>query len=83
MDPWIASAIAVLACMIPCFLLCIRGDAMSRLVGLEAGSVMAVIVLLLLAEGFHRQPFVDVALTLALLSFGAGLVFARFLERWL
>ena len=56
---------------------------MSRLVGLEAGSVMAVIVLLLLAEGFHRQPFVDVALTLALLSFGAGLVFARFLERWL
>ncbi len=83
MDPWILTAIAVLACMIPCFILCIRGDAMCRLVGLEAGSVMATIVLLLLSEGFHRQPFVDLALTLALLSFGAGLVFARFLERWL
>ncbi|HSU58172.1 MAG TPA: monovalent cation/H+ antiporter complex subunit F [Bryobacteraceae bacterium] len=83
MNAWILCAIAVLVCMIPCFVLCIRGDAMNRLIGLEAGSVMAAIVLLLLAEGFHREPFADIALTLALLTFGAGLVFARFLERWL
>lgn len=83
MNPWILCAVAVLACMVPCFVVCIRGDAMNRLVGLEAGSVMAAIVLLLLAQGFRREPFVDIALTLALLSFGAGLVFARFLERWL
>lgn len=54
MNPWIVCAIAVLACMIPCFVLCIRGDAMNRLVGLEAGSVMAAIVLLLLGQGFRR-----------------------------
>lgn len=83
MNPWILASIAALVCMIPCFLLCIRGDAMNRLVGLEAGSVMAVIVLLMLAEGFDRKAFVDISLTLALLSFGAGLVFARFFERWL
>ena len=46
------------------------------------GSI-AVVVLVVLAEAFHRVPFVDLALTLALLAFGAGLVFARFLERWL
>jgi multicomponent Na+:H+ antiporter subunit F len=38
---------------------------------------------MLLAEGFGRLPFFDLALTLALLSFAGGLVFARFLERWL
>lgn len=83
MNCWIVTALAVLGCMIPCFLLCLRGDAMSRLVGLEAGSTMAVIVLLLLTEVVNQSSFVDLALTLALLTYGSGLVFARFLERWL
>ena len=59
------------------------GMRVSRLVALEAAGSITVVVLLLLAEAFHRVPFVDLALTLALLGFGAGLVFARFLERWL
>lgn len=83
MNPWLISAIAVLACMIPCFVVCLRGDAMSRLVGLEAGSAMTAIILLLLSEAYNRISFVDLALTVALLAFGGGLVFARFLERWL
>jgi multisubunit Na+/H+ antiporter MnhF subunit len=83
MNPWLITAAGVLACMIACFIVCVRGDAMSRLVGLEAGGAMTAIILLLLAEGYHRIPFVDLALTLALLAFGGALVFARFLERWL
>lgn len=83
MNPWLITALALLVCLIPCFLLCIRGDNMSRLVGLEAGSIATVLILLVLAEGYHRVPFVDLALTLALLAYGGGLVFARFLERWL
>jgi len=38
---------------------------------------------MLLAHGFQRFPFYDIALAAALLSFGGGLVFIRFLERWL
>jgi multicomponent Na+:H+ antiporter subunit F len=83
MSPWIVATIAVLFCLVPCLLRCVRGDALSRLVALEAGSIMTVMILLMLAEAYNRKPFVDLALTLALLSFGAGLVFARFLERWL
>lgn len=83
MDFWTLTALALLFCMIPPFLLCLKGDAVSRLVGLEAGSTMAAIILLVLAEAYHRVPFVDLALTLALLALGAGLVFTRFLERWL
>jgi multisubunit Na+/H+ antiporter MnhF subunit len=33
--------------------------------------------------GFGRYPFIDLGLAVALLSFGGGLVFARFLERWM
>ena len=69
--------------MIPPFLIVMRGDAMGRLVGLEAGATIAAILCLILSEQYHRAPFIDVALALALLSFGSGLVFTRFLERWL
>ena len=37
-------------------------------------------MLLLLAEGFQRQPFTDLALILAVLSFVGSLVFLRFME---
>ena len=39
-------------------------------------------MLLIIAQGTHRQPFFDLALVSAVLSFGGGLAFARFLERW-
>jgi len=42
-----------------------------------------VLTLVLLAQGFDRSPFYDVPLTLAVLSVGGGLVFARFAQRWL
>src|SRR5512133_2398825 len=83
MNVWLMAAGAMLVCLIPCGVVCLRGDAMNRLVGLEAAGVIAALAFLLLAEGFGRQPFADLALALALLAFGGGLVFARFLERWM
>jgi multicomponent Na+:H+ antiporter subunit F len=80
---WNWTAIALLLCLAGPFVRCIRGDIVSRLVALEGASSICVIVLLCLAEADRRVSFVDLSLTLALLSFGAGLVFARFLERWL
>jgi multicomponent Na+:H+ antiporter subunit F len=46
-------------------------------------SVLLTLALLTLAEAMQRPIFLDLALTQALLSFGGGLVFARFFERWL
>lgn len=83
MNLWLVAAGILLVCMIPCGAVCLRGDTFHRLVGLEAGGLIASLIFLLLAEGFHRPPFADLALALALLSFGGGLVFVRFLERWL
>jgi multisubunit Na+/H+ antiporter MnhF subunit len=56
---------------------------MDRLAALETAGVINTLALLVLAEGFQRIPFVDLALAMALLAFAGGLVFARFLERWL
>jgi multisubunit Na+/H+ antiporter MnhF subunit len=42
-----------------------------------------VLVLLCLAEGFHRSFEYAVAIVAAVMSWLGGLVFARFLGRWL
>ena len=83
MNVWLWAAGAMLICLIPCGVACLRGDVWQRLVGLEAAGLIATLILLLLAEGYHRAPFSDLALALALLSFGGGMVFVRFLERWM
>jgi multicomponent Na+:H+ antiporter subunit F len=80
---WLIAAGVMLVCLIPCGIACLRGDIADRVVGLSATGLIAALVLLLAAEGFHRQPFTDLAVAMALLSFGGGLVFARFLERWM
>ena len=36
-----------------------------------------------LAAGTGREPFFDLAIVSAVLSFAGGLAYARFLERWL
>jgi multicomponent Na+:H+ antiporter subunit F len=40
-------------------------------------------VLLLLAAGTGREPFFDLAIVSAVLTFAGSLAYARFLERWL
>jgi hypothetical protein len=42
-----------------------------------------VMVLALLAQGFQRSGLFELAVLLAVLMFGSGLVFVRALERWL
>ncbi len=83
MNVWLTAATVVLFCLIPCGIVAFKGTAIDRLVGLEMAGLLESLLLILLAEGFHRIPFYDLALATALLAFGGGLVFARFLERWL
>lgn len=82
MNEWILAAIVlVLGGIVPCLVVSIRASVMEGLVALELAGVIAVLVLLLLAEGLQRQPFVDLALALALLSFVGSLAFVRYMER--
>jgi multicomponent Na+:H+ antiporter subunit F len=83
MNLWLAAGAAVSAAMVPCADMCLRGTPERRLVGLEMASLIATIALVLFTIGFGRAPFMDLPLALAVMSFGGGIVFARFLGKHL
>ncbi len=83
MNVWLVAATALLFGLVPCGIVTFRGTVMDRLIGLEMAGVIESLLLILLAQGMNRPNFYDLALAMALLAFGGGLVFARFLERWL
>jgi multicomponent Na+:H+ antiporter subunit F len=83
MNPWIVAGVITGSCLAPCAWMCLGGSPERRLVGLEMTGMILTILLVLLTMGYGRLPFVDLPLTLAILTFGAGLVFARFLEKHL
>lgn len=82
MNAWLISANVLLLGLVPCAIVMLRGTIVEALVGLQMAGILQTVVLLLLAEGFHRPPFFDLAVVLALLALAGGLVFARMLERW-
>ncbi len=80
---WIWTAAALLVGFVACLIVMIREDLMAALVALEMAGILAILVLLVLSIGFRQTSFLDLALALAFLSFAAGLIFTRFLERLL
>jgi multicomponent Na+:H+ antiporter subunit F len=83
MNYWLWSALGLLLALFPCLYVGATEPAEDRLVALEFAGCVVTLELVLLAEGFHRASFYDLPLALAFLSFGGGMVFARFLQRWL
>ena len=83
MNSFVVAAIAMLVAVVPCGIVVVRGTIMDAVVAYEAISSVVLMVLVLLAEGFRRPGEFELPVLLALLLFGSGLVFARFLERWL
>ncbi len=83
MNPWLLAGMAVVASAIPAGWQAFKDDPMDRLAGLELMGILLPMALLLLAQAFQRTAYLDLAVASALLAFGGGLVFARFLERWL
>jgi multicomponent Na+:H+ antiporter subunit F len=83
MNEWLLAAVVLLAALVPCGFVTVVRSPIDGLVALELAGVIDTTVLILLSEGFQRQPFIDLAMVAALLSFIGAIVFARFMERWL
>ncbi len=83
MNIWLLAGVVVCGTLAPCADMCLRGSPERRLVGLEMASVMITVAMVLFTVGMGRIPFIDLPLALAIMSFGGGLVFARFLEKHL
>lgn len=80
MNEWEIAAAVLGVAVLPCLAVCAFSGAMRALVAMELAGTLIATVLMLLAEGFHRQPFIDLALLLALLSIVGGMAFARLME---
>jgi len=83
MNIWLIIAVIFLLEMIPCIIVAVIEKIMERFVAFQMVQVMAVLVMLLLAQGFNRDIYFDLAVTMSVLALASGLVYARFLERWL
>ncbi len=81
MNEWEIFAALLGLGLVPCLSVCALADAAHGLVALEVASVVLTTILMALAEAFQRQPFIDLALTFALMSLVGSLAFARLLER--
>ena len=82
MNAWLIAATVMLSGLGPCIWVVMRGSRVSALVALQLASTLTTLTLLLIAQGLRRDPYADLALVSALLSFAGSLTFVRFLERW-
>jgi multisubunit Na+/H+ antiporter MnhF subunit len=80
-NEWEIAAAVLTFALIPCGVLAVLVPPPHGLAALQVASVLLATILVLLSEGFHRQPFVDLAVVFAPMSLVGSLVFARLMER--
>jgi multisubunit Na+/H+ antiporter MnhF subunit len=82
-NAFVWAATGLLLGYVPLLWIVVRRRPIDGLLALEAGGILLVLVLLCLAEGFHRSFGYGVAIVASMMTWIGGLVFARFLGRWL
>jgi multisubunit Na+/H+ antiporter MnhF subunit len=81
-NAFLIAATALLAMLILPGIVVVRARPIDALVGLELCGTTITLVLLCLAEGFHRSVYFNVPLVCALTVWVGGLVFVRFVGRF-
>ncbi len=83
MNEWEIAAAVLGFALIPCIAVCLLAPPTDGLVAMQVAGVLMCTILILLSEGFRRQPFIEMAYVLAPMSVIGSLVFARLMERHL
>jgi len=83
MNFWLATTVALLPPFCLMVLMCAHGPTRHRIVAAQMANSIAVLALIAMTFAFDQASSIDLALSLALLSLPATLLFALFLERWL
>lgn len=81
MTAFVVTAILMLIAVVPCGIVVVRGPAMDSVVAFEAIGANIVMALALIAGGFNRSGEYELPLLSAVLIYGSGLVYVRFMER--
>jgi multisubunit Na+/H+ antiporter MnhF subunit len=80
MNAWLlGAAVLLLGGLAPAGWIASRGSSVDRLVGLEMGSVVAALELMLFSQAVNESQYLIVPLVLVLLSFAGTLVYVRLL----
>lgn len=82
MNAFTIAALGLLAGWLPLGYVALRHRPIDGVVALEVAGTVAALVLMCLAEGFHRSFEYGLAVVAVVMSWVSGLVFARFLGRW-
>ncbi len=83
MNIWMLASQVMICSLFPLTWIVLRGSVRHRLVAFYMAGVVVTLLLMLLTMAFNRMPMMDLAITLALMSFGGGIVFVRFFARHL
>jgi multisubunit Na+/H+ antiporter MnhF subunit len=79
-NEWEIVAAVIGAGLVGCCAVATFAGVAAALVALELAGTLATTILMVLSEGLQRQPFVDLALVVAVLSVLGCMVIARMLE---
>jgi multisubunit Na+/H+ antiporter MnhF subunit len=82
-NAFVWAATGLIVAIFPLLFVAMRRRPVDGLVALESAGVLLVLVLMCLSEGFHRSFGYSVAVVAAVMAWIGGLVFARFLGRWM
>ena len=81
MNAFETAALALLAGFVPLGWVCLRERELDSVAALELAGAVTTLVLICLAEGYHRGIYLGVAVVCAAAGSISGFVFARFLGR--
>jgi multicomponent Na+:H+ antiporter subunit F len=76
---WHIGATILLAAVFPCAWVVARATIVQALVAMELIATVVTVVLLLIAEGYHRNAYFTLPLVLAFMNLASALIFVRFL----
>jgi multicomponent Na+:H+ antiporter subunit F len=82
-NPWFIIVLAIMPAFAVAVFAGIRGNAASRLVAVQLASSLAGLVLIAMTFAFDQPAFIDLPLSLAVLTLPGMLLLTLFLERWL
>jgi multisubunit Na+/H+ antiporter MnhF subunit len=81
MNKWEIAAVVLAVAIVPCLGVAVLAGAEHALAAMEVTSALLTSTLMVLSEGFRRQPFIDLAVVFALVSVVGALACARLMER--
>jgi multisubunit Na+/H+ antiporter MnhF subunit len=82
-NAFLLAGTVLLAGFVPLGILCVLGREIDGVVALMVCGTLTTLILLCLAEGFHRSSYFGVAIVCAVCTWIGAMVFARFFGRWI